>query len=438
MVTAVPNEKFMTGMTDFQGEVMRDFDNNVCRFFMLNWHRRARKSSLAINLLIKECVAHPMTRYGYITSTYVAAKNIIWRDPNMIKSYLPMDQVKKINETELYVEFKNGSILSLHGADKPDSIAGVDFEGVVIDEWQLTKEDVWTKILRPIMAQHEKRWAMFIFTPKGKNHVHKMWCASKDREGWKRYELKASDSGIFTQKALDDMKIEVPESTYLQEMECEFNDDASTVFKGIDVCTFGKYADYVNGTIIEIEKYNPMYSYVTSADLAKTVDFTVIITMCRETKKVVSFQRFNQIDWSLQKEKIIAETIKYNSTLVIDATGVGDPIVEDLKKAGVKIPVNGIIKFNNSNKKEMITRLIVSIEQRLITFPNINVLVDELGIFGIEVTNAGNIRYTAPEGQHDDCVISLAMAVHGVKNFLYTNHSNQEVPKQNLITDGAY
>ncbi len=423
----IPVKRFLDGVNKWQLEILKDFDGKVARFFLINWHRRARKTTLAINILIRECCKNKNSRYGYITSTYKAAKNIVWVDPNMLKSYLPMDFVEKINESELYVKFKNGSILSLHGADQPDSIRGVDFKGVVLDEYPLIKPVVWDEIIQPIIRQDSSRWAFFIFTPKGKNHAYQQWIKSKDKEGWKRYVLKASDSAIIPEEELQKAKEETPEVLYLQEYECEFSDNASSVFKGVSSCVFGSFEGYVPGR-----------SYVTGIDLAKSQDWTVIITMCRETKQVVSFQRFNQIDWNLQKEKIIAEVNKYHSQVCIDATGVGDPIVDDLKMAGVNIPSSGAFKISGSSKQPLIERLIVSIEQRLITFPYIKDLIDELGAFSIELTPQRNIRYTAPQGIHDDCVIALALCVHGLRNFLYSDNSVRRKPRQTLITGNAY
>lgn len=423
----VPVQKFLDGLTQWQKQILKDFDKQSARFFLINWHRRARKTTLAINILIRECVANPKSRYGYITSTYRAAKNIVWRDPNMLKSYLPTELVKKFNDTELFVEFKNGSILSLHGSDDPDSLRGVDFSGVVIDEWPLVKKEVWEEIIRPIISQDIKRWAIFIFTPKGKNHAYHYWIKTKENTEWKTYILRASESGILLDSELAKMKIEVPERVYAQEMECEFNDDASSVFRGVSNCVSGSFEAPQRGS-----------SYVTGVDLARTEDYTVLATMCRETKHLVDFQRFNMVDWSLQKEKIIETARKYNSQVCIDASGVGDPIVQDLKQAGVSIPDSGIIKFTNETKKQLIERLIVSIEQRLITFPKVDVLLEELSAFGYELTPGGYVRYTAPEGYHDDAVIALSLAVHGVRNFLYSRSVASDRPRQTLITGGVY
>lgn len=424
----IPVKRFLDGMHKWQLEVLKDFDQRKHRFFLINWHRRARKTTLAVNILIKEACKNANCRYGYITSTYRAAKNIVWTDPNMIKAYLPMDHVEKINESELYVKFKNGSILSIHGADQPDSIRGVDFAGVVLDEYPLIKSEVWDEIIQPIIRQDTKRWAIFIFTPKGQNHAFHQWVKAANNPDWKRYELKASQSQIIPPEELEKAKAETPERLYLQEFECEFSDNASSVFRGISGCMFGT-----------VENYIPGRSYVTGVDLAKTQDWTVIMTICRETKHVVSFQRFNQVDWNLQKERIITECIKYRSQLCIDATGVGDPIVDDLRRAGLNIPEGGAYKFTSDSKKSLIERLIISIEQRLITFPKIEELMNELSAFSYEITPNRNIRYTAPDGIHDDCVIALALCVYGVRNFLYSDNSEfNEMPEQTLITGSVY
>lgn len=415
----VPIPEFCKGMHKWQKEIFRDFDNNKYRFFLINWHRRARKTTLAINLLIREASTTPNVRFGYITSTYTAAKNIVWRDPNMLRKYLPDALVKRKNETELYVEFTNGSILSIHGADNPDSLRGVDFRGVVFDEWPLMDPVTWDEIIRPIIAQSIDRWAMFIFTPKGRNHAHQMWVMRQNNSEWGHYTLDAETSNIIPESELVKIKQEIPAISYAQEFMCEFGDDSTSVFKGVDYCISGGF-----------QKYNPLYSYVTGVDLAKIQNYTVITTLCRETRHVVNHIRGNDVEWSIQKEIIIDEVKRYNSLAVIDATGVGDPIFEDLVLAGVNAKP---FKFNNTNKKQLIDRLAVSIEQRLVTFPEIFCLIDELKTYAYDVTAAGNIRYNAPTGMHDDCVISLALAVYGCRNFINNPKNIKLVNKKRRV-----
>ena len=411
----VPVDLFTQRMTSDQIEVMQDFDSSLTRFFLINWHRRARKSTLLINLLIRECCHHPKERYIYVTSTYKAAKNIIWRDPKMMKAYLPMELVKKVNESELYVEFENGSILSLHGGDDPDSIRGIDARGIGMDEAPLVKREVWEEILRPIIAQNPNRWAMFIFTPKGKaNWCYEYWCRYSNDPEWARYLLTAEQSGIIPKEELAKVRLELPQRVYAQEFGCDFTESSASVFKNIELCIAG-----------ELDKPRQDKTYCTGVDLARVDDWTVLTTICRETRQIVAWERFNQIDWSLQKERILAHCRRYNSFAVVDATGVGDPIAQDIEKGGTSVIP---FKISATSKKELVERLMVAIEQRLITFPKIQELIDELGLFSYEVTDHGNVRFAAPEGCHDDCVISLALAVHGMKNFIYGKKERKAMP----------
>jgi len=156
--------------------------------------------------------------------------------------------------------------------------------------------------------------------------------------------------------------------------------------------------------------------YVMGADLAKHQDFTVLTVMEASTREVVAFDRFQDISWTEQKVRIQALASRYNNALVLlDSTGVGDPILDDLQVSFVS--AEGY-KFNNESKKRLINFLAVAIEQRLITFPDIEVLVNELQIYEYAITSHGAITYNAPSGKHDDCVISLALAVWACKTYI--------------------
>jgi len=101
--------------------------------------------------------------------------------------------------------------------------------------------------------------------------------------------------------------------------------------------------------------------------------------------------------------------------VLLDSTGVGDPILDDLQNAFVS--VEGY-KFTNESKNRLVKQLQVAIEQRLITFPEIDVLMKELMEFEYGITKTGQVSYSAPHGKHDDCVISLALAVWGIKSYI--------------------
>lgn len=380
--------------------------NHPARFKQICWHRRARKTTLAINKLIKEAVLNENKVYAYIAPTYTQAKAIVWRDPMMLKQYLPRELLKKDpNESELYCEFDSGSILQVRGADDPDSLRGTGYAGVIFDEWAMMKPEIYEEIIAPVLRANNG-WAWFLFTPKGRNHAYHYWQRSKQWGDWARFFLTADTSEIISRAELEQMKLEMPEDLYRQEMLCQFLEGAGSVFKGIQNCISG-----------ELTAPKPGHRYVLGADLARTVDFTVLIVIDQNTNQVVAFERFNDISWSLQKEKISALAKKYNDALVVvDSSGVGDPICEDLQRLNLK--VEGF-KFTSTSKQELVERLILAISQRIVYFPAVRELLDELESYTYVITPNGNFRYSAPEGQHDDCVMALGLAIWGLHGNLY-------------------
>ena len=390
-----------------QQKILQAFDDSEARFFLLNWHRRARKTTLLLNLLIREAVKNENSVYGFIAPTYKQGKSIIWLDPNMLMSYLPMDRVKRIVANELYVEFDNGSLFRTFGADEPDAIRGNDFKGVVFDEWAMQKLAVWQEIIRPIIAQDSKRWAMFAFTPKGRNHAYDYWNKAEGSKDWYKSFLTAPMSNIITEEELIKAKQDMPEATFNQEFLCDFLENYAGVFKFafIDQCVGGEFEPYIKGE-----------EYTIGVDLAKHLDFTVICVIKNSTKQVVFFDRMNETSWTLQKARIVETARGYGNALIVpDSTGVGDPIVEDLERANCNVwykkgDRSGFV-FTSVSKEQLIENLIIFIEQNKVKYPQIDVLIDELRNFEISYTGQGKVKYSAPEGKHDDCCIALALAL---------------------------
>ena len=145
-------------------------------------------------------------------------------------------------------------------------------------------------------------------------------------------------------------------------------------------------------------------------DLAKHVDFTVLTVIDKTTHRVVYWDRFNEINYSLQKAKIESVAARYNNALVrVDSTGVGDPIVEDLIRGDVRCEP---FIFTNKTKAELIENLLIMIDEGKVKYPKIPELLQELNSFTFKELGSGKIRYEAPDSGHDDCVMSLALACY--------------------------
>lgn len=377
---------------------------------------------MVLNMLLESCCSTRNSLYHYIGPTYKQTKKIALTDPMMLKRYLP-DEVcsKKFNESELKQEFVTGSVLQMLGGDDPDSIRGMGPQGVILEEWAMMPYGriIWEQILEPVLRENGG-WAIFIFTPKGHNFAYEYSERAKlNATGeWLYSELPASLSGIISADELKKAQAETPERLFMQEYECAFLEDASSVFHNVDDCIGGQL----------LERGLPNRRYILGVDLGRTEDFTVLTAIDIGTNQVVGFERFTDTDWAIQKERIVLMAKRFNNAQVIlDATGFSagsviaedlkkHPLIEDLKMCQLRvIPFN----FNNRNKRALVEKLIVSIEQKLIIYPKIEQLLSELKAFTYSVSEFGNVRYGAPEGLYDDCVISLGLAVWGLGSYVY-------------------
>jgi phage FluMu gp28-like protein len=141
------------------------------------------------------------------------------------------------------------------------------------------------------------------------------------------------------------------------------------------------------------------------------MDYTVITPFDLNTFNVGKQDRFNQVDWNLQKARIEVAWHKFGKgNVVADATGVGDPIVEDLSRSGMRVEP---FKFTEQSKRDLLQHLAVLLEQDKIKIPNDPDLLAELDAIQWELTDSGKTRISTVEGMHDDRVMSLALAVWG-------------------------
>ncbi len=387
-------------MLPHQLEVLK---RNRKRFEVLVWHRKARKTSTAIEKFNIE-MANDETLgikgvYWYISPSYGLAKETIWKDPNMLFRIIHPDLIDHVNESELTVFMKNGCMLSLKGADRPDLLRGPNPRGVVLDEYATMKAEVWGGVIQPIMRATPESWTWFIGTPAGRNHLFTAYIRGQSgHPEWSSSLLKASTSGIIDPEQLKYAKEGMTQALFNQEMECEFLEGVGSVFR--------KVREVATATAEE-PKRNELY--VMGVDLAKHQDYTVISVFNRRTRRQVHQDRFKNIEWPFQKSRIVGTAKAYNNAqVVLDATGLGDPIADDLMRAGVSVQP---FKFTNSSKKELVEKLSIWIEQKELAILPLPESILELENFGYEMSSSGRIIYNAPSGMTDDIVMSIGLAV---------------------------
>ena len=313
---------------------------------------------------------------------------------------LPADMWKwRSQKKELSIIIGNKkSWMDMRSADRPENIEGFGYHLIILNEAGIILADryLWENAISPMILDHNPD-IIIGGTPKGPGLFRELAIRAQDpdRQDWAYFHYTSYDNPFLDKSVIDEMVNNLPEVVKKQEIEAEFLDEAASVFKNVDKCTDSKESEPL-----------PERSYYAGIDLAKHVDFTVI-SILDDLGNQVYFNRLNKLDWPYQKRLIISIIKKYNATILIDSTGVGDPIFDDLLEAGLNIEG---YKFSNESKKKLIENLMISFEMaRIKILPN-QVQKNELDIFGYEISKTGKLTYSAPEGFHDDCVIALALA----------------------------
>jgi hypothetical protein len=314
----------------------------------------------------------------------------------------PIQQYIKWNQQKKILHLPRGSYIDFGSAERPENMEGFHYPRSVLNEGGiiLKKPSLWDNTLQPMFKGKDTR-VKVIGTPKGRNKFYDLFMRKEDPD-FSQYHFSAYDSPFWEHDELNKIKTQVPQEVWRQEYLAEFLEGAGMVFRNIQQCI----------SDVQLNKGTEGRSYVIGIDLAKHRDFTVATVAEMQTKQVVHMDRFNQIDWTFQKQRIISLWERFNrGKIVLDSTGVGDTIYDDLKMQNINvIPY----KFTSGSKQQLIQNLSVSMDNMEIRFPPIQALIDELELFEYNITPSGNVKYSAPEGFHDDIVISLALTNYGL------------------------
>lgn len=297
------------------------------------------------------------------------------------------------NESELFVRLPNGAMIWFKSAEKPDNLYGDDVHAAVLDEASRMREEAWHAIRSTLTAT--KGPIRVIGNVKGrKNWFFRMArLAEQGSENMSYAKLNAWDAvegGVLETAEIEDAQKLLPENVFRELYLAEASDDEGNPFgfSHIEACTG------------EISSQPPV---AVGVDLAKSVDWTVLIGVDKEGA-VCGFERWQKVPWS-ETTKRLAGLIRGYPTMV-DSTGVGDPIVETLQRQCYG--VQGY-QFTSQSKQRLMEGLALAIQSRWIRFPP-GPIKSELEQFEYTYTRTG-VRYSAPEGYHDDCVMALALAV---------------------------
>ena len=200
--------------------------NSPARFKVVAAGRRGGKTYLSMWTLILKALSSKDKDVLYVAPTLGMAKSIMWAELKNAADPVTLN----IHESDLSLTLVNGIKVFLKGADKPDSLRGIGYRYIVLDEFATMKEQTWSMILRPTLAD-VKGDAMFIGTPEGKNHFYNLWQDAVDLDDWESFQFNSVDNPLIDPAEIAQAKITMSAQAFKQEFEASFQTFSGGIFK---------------------------------------------------------------------------------------------------------------------------------------------------------------------------------------------------------------
>ncbi len=375
-----------------QARVVRE----ASRFNVVCCGRRFGKTTLGENRLLW------IVSHGFPVAWFAPSYKYLWEVWDWFVGALGPVALS-VNKTEQRIKISTGGTIDFWSLqDNPDAGRGRKYKRVVIDEAAKVRNlgDAWHKAIRPTLSDLIGD-ADFLSTPKGRDFFWEAWTLGQDehKPEWASWTMPTAENPYIIPTEIDAARSQLPERVFAQEFLAEFLDDAGGVFH--------KVRESIDRGRVSPDTPNGMACL--GVDLARVEDFTVLSVMGSGGRQLYH-ERFNQISWERQVQRIEDVSRKYRASVYLDSTGVGDPIYEALRKRGVHVSP---YQFTNASKERLIENLAMQIEGGKLRLMDVPEQTNELLAYEYEITSAKNVRMNAPEGMHDDCVIALALSAWG-------------------------
>src|SRR3990167_10956166 len=383
------------------------------RIRVVRWGRRGGKSLLALNegfcMGVRAMETGVVRPRGLITAPTNKMLLENWQTANWLLKTAMTEQ--SISEFRMmlgaYGQVDFRSTESQGGAGR-----GAGYHWAVIDEASRTPKDAYEADIRPALADTRGR-SLLISTPNGMDTLfYDLYQRGADGD---------RDIGVFYASTLDcwrsrfandpvklaTMEEEwafiqrtTSEAKFREEYLAEFLQDEGQLFSLKPALYRGKLREAVPGR-----------HYLAGVDVARKEDWMATAIIEEESQQLVGLTRSRHQDWALQKAASLALLDKFPGVLTyIDSTGVGDPIAQDYRRAGLNVED---VLFTPKRKSELIENLLMAIDQAYLGLPQEQAtqwLIEELKQYQAFRQPSGAIKYGAPEGRHDDGVTALMLA----------------------------
>jgi hypothetical protein len=377
--------------------IHHSINNEGYKYYILNIGRQFGKTMLGINQMLYWAINHKGCNIAWVTPIYKQSKKVFDEMEKVTKS----SGLFEYNRSDLTISGFNSQIQFFSG-ERPDNIRGNTFDYLIVDEMAFTRPELWSEVLSATVLVKGKK-VIFISTPKGKNHFYQLSLQPNYDNRYKYFHYSSYDNPMIDAEDLEERKRSLPKHIFEQEYLAKFIDNASGLFKNVDSCV-----------IKPAERTQKLFG---GLDIGRADDYTVL-TILNKNYQMVYVQRWRQQEWSKIIDEVANKIREYNAEIFVEVNNQGDVFYEMLQN---KV-YNNVQPYvtSTATKPIMIEDLAVHFENKDIGILEESWLVDELNAFTyIYNEKTRRVQYGAPQGVHDDGVMSLALAVQSIKKNQY-------------------
>lgn len=309
------------------------------RFAVLVAHRRFGKTVLAVNHLLKQaiCCRRERGSFAYVAPFRNQAKSVAW---DYLRHYSAPVPGRVVKEGELSVLLPNGAKLRLFGADNPDSLRGMYFDGVILDEVAQMKRELWEEIIQPALADRQGR-ALFIGTPKGVNLFSELYERARKlkAEGdgnWTALMFRVDETDALPREEVERLRRELSDSAWRQEMLCDFSASSDDVLIPIDLVSEARARVCRPSDIAGMP-------VILGVDVARFGQDSSVIFR-RQGLRAFPPAVFRNLDNMELADRVAAQIMEHRPHAVFIDAGQGQGVIDRLRHLGhevIEVPFGG-------------------------------------------------------------------------------------------------
>lgn len=422
--------------TKTQEKAWRILNMANCKELVLAWSRQSGKSVFlefcCIYFLLKK-----WANIGYITPQFAHSRKVY---SDIIKILEPTGLIKTANASTLQIEIVNGNRLSFFSAESPTAIRGNSFRGlVVVDEAAFVNDttsdgqDFFNSILMPTCKAYKPK-VIYASTPLAKSGTF-YTKFMRGQEGHphtdtpnKVYSIKATiyDDSLITAEEIEEIKNSIPEASFQREFMVEFMDNAMSAFTNYtDKFTLKKQIDF----------NQPLWAAI---DFSSVGTDKTIITLQNQNNDTWQYEIAGSLDTKYNKLSEIINKCKKLIICYCESNGVGEPMINSLKK--LVRNKSKLIEFTTTNetKQNQVSLLQALLDKDMVHFEEKNnALKNQFDTFGYAISKTKKITYAALSGHNDDRVLSLMICTQAREDYQWSNGNNivfikNKQPKYNM------